>query len=274
MSYKDYEILSEESWPSFDQFTKMDIDAMGVLAPLLQRQIERDPKYHSSLCQYFTMPFPGLETIDHSYSQAWQDLFVLAMTQGKRNGTWLEVGASWPIFVNNTYLLSKFGWSGISIDISDTTKFWNVDRPTDRLIITDATKINYEELLSDQPFQIDYLQLDIDPQHQTLEVLKKLPHDKHRFSVITYETDSYIWDNVPLKHEARQIFADLGYELVIPDVVAKSRDVYGHGHNKWVPFEDWYVDPAVISAEVVQKIKQFNKDGRPSHFFINQDLHL
>jgi hypothetical protein len=50
-------------------------------------------------------------------SQAGQELFVIAMTQGRRNGTWLEIGCGDPIRSNNTYLLEKrFGWTGVSID--------------------------------------------------------------------------------------------------------------------------------------------------------------
>lgn len=55
---------------------------------------------------------------NQSKSQAGQDLFVIAMTQGKRQGTWLEIGCGWPICSNNTYLLEKrLGWRGISIDV-------------------------------------------------------------------------------------------------------------------------------------------------------------
>jgi len=51
-------------------------------------------------------------------SQAGQELFVIAMTQGRRNGTWLEIGCGDPIRSNNTYLLEKrFGWTGTSIDM-------------------------------------------------------------------------------------------------------------------------------------------------------------
>lgn len=61
---------------------------------------------------------PNSEWIfNQSKSQAGQDLFVMAMTQGKRQGTWLEIGCGWPICSNNTYLLEKrLGWTGISID--------------------------------------------------------------------------------------------------------------------------------------------------------------
>jgi hypothetical protein len=51
-------------------------------------------------------------------SQAGQELFVIAMTQGRRNGTWLEIGCGDPVRSSNTYLLEKrLGWTGISIDM-------------------------------------------------------------------------------------------------------------------------------------------------------------
>lgn len=50
-------------------------------------------------------------------SQAGQDLFVVAMTQGKTHGTWLEIGCGDPVRSSNTYLLEKrLEWSGTSID--------------------------------------------------------------------------------------------------------------------------------------------------------------
>ena len=71
---------------------------------------------------------------NQSQSQAGQDLFVIAMTQGRKNGIWLELGSGHPIFGNNTYLLEKrLGWTGISIDITAPDydiitpfeKYWN-----------------------------------------------------------------------------------------------------------------------------------------------------
>ena len=60
-------------------------------------------------------PIEGRTTI---YSQTAQDLFVIAMTNGKQNGTYLEIGCGWPIGGgNNTFALEQdFAWSGISID--------------------------------------------------------------------------------------------------------------------------------------------------------------
>ena len=49
--------------------------------------------------------FEGVELIDRNYSQAYQDMFVLTMLNGKRNGTYLEIGAMDAKFINNTFLL-------------------------------------------------------------------------------------------------------------------------------------------------------------------------
>ena len=54
--------------------------------------------------------FPGAENIENNYSQAFQDMFVLSMLDGKRNGTYVEIGGDHPVVINNSYLLeSEFG---------------------------------------------------------------------------------------------------------------------------------------------------------------------
>ena len=49
-----------------------------------------------------------------SYSQLGQDLTVLKFYNDKRDGYFIELGASDGITLSNTYLLEKeFGWKGI-----------------------------------------------------------------------------------------------------------------------------------------------------------------
>jgi len=53
--------------------------------------------------------FNGNSKIDKNYSEAYQDIYVLSMLDGKENGYYLEIGSGQPIIGNNTYLLeSKF----------------------------------------------------------------------------------------------------------------------------------------------------------------------
>lgn len=59
--------------------------------------------------------------IAQSKSQAGQDLFVVAMLQGKRNGTFLEIGGNEPVNCNNTWLLERFfNFTGDSIENAKT----------------------------------------------------------------------------------------------------------------------------------------------------------
>jgi FkbM family methyltransferase len=56
----------------------------------------------------------------HSHAQFGQDLFVLQLLGGKRNGYFLDSGASDGISESNTYMLErKFGWTGICVEPND-----------------------------------------------------------------------------------------------------------------------------------------------------------
>jgi hypothetical protein len=194
--------------------------------------------------------FPGIEKIKNNYSQAFQDMFVLTMLNGKTGGTYVEIGGDHGIIISNTYLLEEeFGWSGVAFEIEeDRAKGYNELR-NNECICTDALAVNFSEVFSGKGFsdQIDYLQLDIDPASQTLKCLKNIPLDEYRFSVITFETDIYR-DGADIAEESRKIFLDHGYELIAKNV-----------SNRGVPFEDWYVDPTVVDLDL---IKQFKNDSQ------------
>ena len=115
------------------------------------------------------------------YSQAKQDIFVYHMTKYKK-GNYLEIGASHPVHINNTYLLETNGWTGISIDIDNQNELAWKDIRRNPLIITDALTFNYASL-NEKYF--DYLQLDIEPSVNTYNALLKVLESKIEFGVIT-----------------------------------------------------------------------------------------
>jgi hypothetical protein len=174
-----------------------------------------------------------------SYSQASQESFVLTVLNEKRNGLYVELGGGWPIHNSNTYLLEKrYGWSGVSFENDpDRAKEYNLIRKN-KTLECDAKIFNYKKYFIDNnyPKQIDYLQMDIHPATDTLIALKSMPLKEYRFSVITYEHNGY--QHKETKKESREIFLNLGYKLIVGDVIFDSR-----------AYEDWWIDPLVVAEK-------------------------
>ena len=196
--------------------------------------------------------FSGVETVERNYSQALQDIFVLTMLNGKQNGTYVEIGGAHPTNINNTYLLEKdFNWTGISFEINaDLANYYNSQR-SNQCICTDATQVNYSEVFEENNLsnQIDYLQVDIDPSYQSLASLKKIDLETYRFSVITFETDAY-QGSIGVMEESRDIFQRHNYQLV-------ASNVNNCGHA----FEDWYVDPNIVTEDIWTALQSDNMES-------------
>lgn len=187
---------------------------------------------------------PASEWTDcRNRSQAGQDVFALAMHKWKNGGSFLEIGAADPVLSSNTCLLyDEFGWRGTAIELNNGYwPKWRERRPEDVFIADDATQIDYAKLL-DGVDVVDYLSLDIDPPEATLSVLERLPFDKVRFGVITYEHDVWRGDDWP-RYRSREILAAAGYRLVVPDVATFVFWPYQGPEPK--QFEDWWVSPCL-----------------------------
>ena len=204
-------------------------------------QYPNSRRYFKNDYENLKFKFSGSENIENNYSQSMQDMFVLSVLDGKRNGVYVEIGADKPRVINNSYLLeSQYDWSGVSFEIeSDKVNYFNTIRKN-KCICADATKFDYKSLFDERkyPKQIDYLQLDCDPPQITLGCLKKLPLEDYRFSVITFETDLYAGgQDVQIEHW--QILSSLGYQRVVKNI-----------KNEGNPYEDWWIDPLVIGEHM------------------------
>lgn len=200
--------------------------------------------YDPSMKEQIRLKFNGLDSIDKNHSQSFQDMFVLAATDGKRQGTYVEIGSAEPFKGNNTALLeTKFDWKGISIDINQRkVDEFSVERKN-QVICADATKVDYVQLLSSFGQDIDYLQVDCDPPEVTFEILKRIPFGLHRFAVITFEHD-YYW-NKSIRDQSRAFLKSKGYELLVSDVA----------YNKFHSYEDWWVHPDLVSAHAKDALR-------------------
>src|SRR5580698_8519410 len=69
-----------------------------------------------------------------SYSQHGEDLFVRNFFASKKNGFYLDIGASHPFKLSNTYLLYRSGWTGVTVEpIPRLGKLHRQWRPRDTL---------------------------------------------------------------------------------------------------------------------------------------------
>jgi tetratricopeptide (TPR) repeat protein len=199
-----------------------------------------------------TYKFPGLEKIERNFSQVYQDMFVLTMLEGKTNGTYLEIGAGEPFYGSNSALLEKdFNWTGVGIELDPNRSSQHSVRKN-LVFCVDGTTANYEQILSEHFSDnvIDYLQLDIEPSSNTFKALQKIPFDKYKFRVITYEHDHYIDITKEYREKSRKFLSSLGYILLVNDVSPRED----------CSFEDWWVHPELVDKEIINKFSHFSQN--------------
>jgi hypothetical protein len=195
--------------------------------------------------------FKNCEQIINNFSQIYQDMFALSMADGKKDGTYLEVGSGHFKRGNNTFLLeTQFNWKGVSLDINNPSIIYFNNNRKNKGICADATKMDYGKLLSDNynSTNIDYLQLDCDPPNITFDILQKIPFDKYKFGAITYEHDFYNDITGSYRKKSREFLKTKGYKLICGNI-SPLKDKY--------PFEDWWIHPDLIDESIY---KLFERD--------------
>jgi len=207
--------------------------------------------YSNELQDKVKYKFEGLQKIEKNYSQAFQDMFILYMLDGKRRGSYVEIGSGDPFENSNTALLETvFDWKGLSIDIDDNVIELFKEKRNNTVVKEDATLVDFKKLLKKHkiPIVVDYLQIDCDPAEKALECLKRFPFDEYQFKVITFEHDHYCVQNKYSRDLSREIFKKHGYELVVANV----------SPDEWKVNEDWYINPNFFSRDKVESIKNIN----------------
>ena len=177
------------------------------------------------------------------------------MLDGKTNGRYVEIGGYDAKIFSNTFILeSIFNWKGFSIEI-DKTRCGNFNNDRDRqnrCYLADATKFDYIGAMLTEKWKdrIDYLSVDCEPSYNTLKSLLQFPLDRYRCSVITFEHDFYA-DGSDILNKSREYLTDKGYQLVCSNVC-----------NVANPFEDWWIDPQVVSEEIWKPFVCSNMEAR------------
>lgn len=225
----------------------------------LEGSVYREPRfYEHDMYERLRVKFPGARSVKRNYSQVYQDMFVLTMLNGKRGGTFLEIGCNDPSDLNNTKLLEEWGWTGISIDRdAQMTAKWGGQRKA-KVITADAQTLDYDALIE---HDYDYLQIDIEPALQSLTVLLKLPLEKHKFAVITFEHEGFKCPEAEAR--SRRYLQSHGYVMVVGDIAA---DGYEN-------FEDWYVHPDLVDPKIIEKMRVKTEGAkRPEKIFLGKGI--
>jgi hypothetical protein len=197
--------------------------------------------------------------MEKTYSENYQDLFVLYLLNKKTKGIYVDIGSNDGIHHNNTFLLEKYDWNGICIELSSDFNETYKDRKC-LYLNKNALDVDYLKLFVDQKFSniIDYLSLDID--EKSTEVLKILPFDQFKFKIITIEHDGYSHGDKYRKNQ-RQILKNNGYELLFGNVFAENFNGIVTDEiiskNGKLPYEDWWVNPLYFDKSVLE-LKQEN----------------
>ena len=196
----------------------------------------------------FRFVFDGHEKVERNYSEMFQDIFVLSALNGKHEGTFLEIGCSYPVFSSNTYLLeTHFNWKGISIDIEKKFVQKHLLNRNSYALHLDATIVDYDDLVSDCGISnvIDYIQIDCGDSSKSLSVLRKVLDSKIKFNILTFSHDNFSDATGQVKTISRKLLQKAGYTLFISNI----------SYNNTEDHEDWWVDSSALSEEFFKEFK-------------------
>ena len=252
--------LADEYWEIMDEkhrnMTEYNITRLGS-GPESQAFTYYDKNDHSNL----RFKFKNSGNIERNYSQVYQDMFILSMLDGKKNGTYVEVGGGSPFSGNNTAILeTNYNWSRVSLELNKQFVEEYKKTRKNSILQADALTINYKKLFAEHftTKEIDYLQLDVEPAKNTFEVLLSIPFDEYKFAVITYEHDYYVDVTKSYREKSRRYLTLLGYELIVNDI---SPDGISN-------FEDWWVHPDLVDPEIIKVMKDTTDETKKAKTYM------
>lgn len=179
--------------------------------------------------------------MDHAIrwlSQLGQDRFVAMLLEGKRNGTYFDIGAGDPEQISNTCVLERYyGWRGVLCDIEHEARL-GANR-AGNYVHGDALTLDYKERFEEleRDGWVDFLSLDLEPPDLTYLILMRIMSEPSiRFRVACVEHDAYRDGAAGERRRdlMRGIMKSRGY-LMVTEVGARTED------GKQIMIEDWWI---------------------------------
>ena len=205
--------------------------------------------------------------LKHSKSQIGQDIFTISLLNGKKNGYFIEFGATDGIGLSNTYMLEKkFSWSGI---LAEPGKNWH-----NKLIANRSCKIDFRCISDISGKQIVFYESD-SPELSTISGLEKNDSNirklKDSYSVETVSLNDLlshhnapkVIDFLSIDTEGSElsILENFNFEnykfaiIVCEHNFMQSRErifdlLTSNGYKRvwheFTQFDDWYILPELI----------------------------
>lgn len=202
-----------------------------------------------------------------TYSQAAQDKWVLNMTNFKKDGIFVEVGAYDGLQSSNTALLEfDYNWKGVCIEAgagyyasleknrpdsininiavmpyTGTCKFSGYTVNDGGNEMQCDTLVNILDSVH-TPLVIDYMSIDIEGGEEG--AIESMDWDKYRVNLLTIEHNLYATG--PRQKEAiYKLMTERGYVRVVED--APCLDPAPQWHMQ--PFEDWYAHKDFLASK-------------------------
>lgn len=174
-----------------------------------------------------------------SHSQAGQDRFALEMIGGR--GTFVDIGASEPVRLSNTFGLEQMGWSGLLVENDQVLVQRLRWERTGRVLEADATKVDWDRELPGSILE-DYLSLDVD--EGSPEALERVLSGGPRFRCMTVEHDAYRFGD-GWRVAMCEMLTRHGYEVLCSEVM----------HER-MAFELWAVAPELVDMEKAGRFRR------------------
>lgn len=199
--------------------------------------------------------FNSLEMVNDIGSGGLQDVYAMILFGKRYKGTFVDIGCRHPVLHNNTFLLEKYGWRGLSVDLANFSSEWEKYRKNTVYLNSDAFAVDYkkefEKISLESP--IDFLSVDLEIAGDRFNILKQVFETGYEFKCITIEHDAYCQSVELEKIPQRKFLTDMGYVLV----------------RKCEYIEDFWINPKYISEKKYQLLIQDNSgptEVQPRHF--------
>lgn len=179
-----------------------------------------------------------------SLSQAGQDIFAQYINKNVQRGFFLDLGCNEPFKYNNTALLEDNNWTGILVDYMPELISICSSHRKSKCICADLKVTSLTDILdnNNSPQIIDYISMDLD-YDVALNSIKTLDVSKYIIRSLTFEHDYYCTKSTMME-ESRDYLESIGLKIV-----CKNVNIFDNS-----PFEDWYINPDLVSENVYNPI--------------------